>query len=44
LPVILVTGWGEYPRGGETRHPPDATIAKPLTDRRLREVIAGVIA
>jgi signal transduction histidine kinase len=43
LPVILVTGWGEYPRGGETRHPPDATIAKPLTDRRLREVITGVV-
>ncbi len=43
LPVVLVTGWGEHPRGGERRHAPDAVLAKPLTESRLREVIAGAV-
>ena len=43
LPVILVTGWGEHPRGGDGRHAPDAVLAKPITDSHLREVIAGVV-
>jgi len=43
LPVILVTGWGEHPRGGDGRHAPDAVLAKPITDSHLREVIAGAV-
>jgi CheY-like chemotaxis protein len=43
LPVVLVTGWGEHPRGGDGRHAPDAVLAKPITDERLREVIASVV-
>ena len=43
LPVILVTGWGEHPRGGDGRHAPNAVLAKPITDTRLQEVIAGVV-
>jgi signal transduction histidine kinase len=41
LPVVLVTGWGESPRGRCPSDPePDAILAKPVTADDLRETIA----
>ena len=41
LPVVLVTGWGETPRGKRSSDPePDAILAKPVTHDDLRQTIA----
>jgi signal transduction histidine kinase len=40
LPVVLVTGWGEAPRGQRPTDPqPDAILAKPVMESDLRETI-----
>jgi signal transduction histidine kinase len=40
LPVVLVTGWGETPRGQRPTDPqPDAILAKPVTESDLRGTI-----
>jgi CheY-like chemotaxis protein len=43
LAVILVTGWGEHPRGRDGRHEPDAVLAKPVTERRLRAALSNAV-
>ena len=41
LPVVLITGWGETPRGQRPSDPPpDAILAKPVTEDDLRQTIA----
>lgn len=41
LPVVLITGWGETPRGQRSSDPePDAILAKPVTQDDLRRTIA----
>jgi signal transduction histidine kinase/ActR/RegA family two-component response regulator len=40
LPVVLVTGWGETPRGQRPSDPqPDVILAKPVTEDDLRQAI-----
>jgi signal transduction histidine kinase/CheY-like chemotaxis protein len=40
LPVMLVTGWGETPRGQRPSDPqPDAILAKPVTEDDLRQTL-----
>jgi signal transduction histidine kinase/CheY-like chemotaxis protein len=40
LPVVLITGWGETPRGQRPSDPqPDAILAKPVTEDDLRQAI-----
>jgi signal transduction histidine kinase/CheY-like chemotaxis protein len=40
LPVVLITGWGETPRGQRASDPqPDAILAKPVTEDDLRQTI-----
>lgn len=40
LPVVLITGWGETPRGQRPSDPqPDAILAKPVTEDDLRQTI-----
>jgi CheY-like chemotaxis protein len=41
LPIVLITGWGETPRGQRPSDPqPDAILAKPVTEDDLRQTIA----
>jgi signal transduction histidine kinase len=41
LPVVLITGWDQLePEGDDVA---DAVVAKPVTDAKLRETIAGIV-